>query len=441
MTPFGISDMAFHLPAPTVSLDELVKRRVEEGMSSDRLHRALDFTGQREMRIPDWYEDTVTMVAEATRRLLGRPAAPRPGSIRHFYCGTETAQDAAKPVSAYVQGLVEVDGQVIGPNAATFEVKHACASGTYALLGALQAVAVERMAGRDSLAVAAMGDIASYPTGTTAELTQGAGAVALLVEANPRLLNIDLGFTGFWGENVDDFFRAVPNRHASVRGRFSVDCYLRALAGAYVDYKDMVLASGLLTRPDGGHFLDVIDYAVVHAPFQSMPTRAMVDLLMRVRGCELEEAHRELERLHVNSGLRVISKTGNLYTGSLYLSLAELLTSEYERIGRDLEGKRILLASYGSGNTMVVFGGTVATGAGKIVEGMSLETLLARSRRRVSVDAYEELSRIDKFSAQEYAWVLRNRGSSLPSGAYHLSGIRDDGYRLYKMRLKGAIPS
>jgi hydroxymethylglutaryl-CoA synthase len=441
VSQFGISDIAFHLPAPTVSLDDLVKQRVEDGMSLERLRRALDFTGQREMRIPDWYEDTVTMVAEATRRLLLRPNAPGPDTIRHFYCGTETGQDSAKPVSAYVQGLVKVGGQTIGPNAATFEVKHACASGTYALLGALQALAVEEMAGRDSVAVAAMGDIASYPTGTTAELTQGAGAVALLLEANPRLLNIDLGFTGFWGENVDDFFRAVPNRHASVRGRFSVDCYLRALAGAYSDYKEMALANGLLARPEGGHFLDVIDYAVMHAPFQTMPTRAMVDLLVRVRGCGVEEAQREMERLRVSSGLRVISKTGNLYTGSLYLSLAELLTSEYHRIGQDLEGKRILLASYGSGNTMVVFGGTIASGAGKIIETMALESLMAKSRRQVAVDEYEELSRIDKFSAQEYAWVLRNRGSSLPSGAYHLSGIRDDGYRLYKMRLKGAIPS
>ena len=92
MTSFGISDIAIYLPGPTVDLGELIVRRTEEGCCAERLLKAQDFTGQREMRIPDWYEDTVTMVAEATSILLRRPRAPSPTQIRHFYCGTETAQ-------------------------------------------------------------------------------------------------------------------------------------------------------------------------------------------------------------------------------------------------------------------------------------------------------------------------------------------------------------
>lgn len=434
MTRFGISDIAIYLPGPTVELSELIARRTTEGCCAEKLLRAQDFTGQREMRIPDWYEDTVTMVAEATQSLLRRENSPSPERIRHFYCGTETAQDAAKPVTAYAQGLVEVAGEHIGPHAATYEVKHACASGTYALLGALQAIAVERAAGRKSVGIAAMGDIASYPSGTTAELTQGAGAISLLVEANPKLLNIDLGLTGIWGENVDDFFRAMGNRHASVRGRFSVKCYLKALSGAYADYKVQALETGTVLRPQGGHFLDAIDYAVLHAPFQSMPVQAMQDLLMRARGISRDEAQKNLDRLRLTSGLDLIARTGNLYTGSLYLCLADLLTTEYQRIGEDLVGKRILLASYGSGNTMLVFGGTVAPGAGEAIKRMKLAESVAANRRLIALDEYEDLNSIDKFAADEYAWYLRERGSTIPQGACYLTGIRGDGYRVYKRR-------
>jgi hydroxymethylglutaryl-CoA synthase len=434
MTRFGISDMAFYLPAPSVDLDGLVQRRGEEGVEVDKLLRALDFTGQRHMRVPDGYEDTVTMVAEATRRLLARPGAPALDRVRHFYCGTETAQDAAKPVSAYVQGLVEIDGRQIGPHAATYEVKHACASGTYAVLGGLQALFVEEAAGRSGVAVAAMGDIASYPRGTTAELTQGAGAVSLLLEKDPRLLAIDMGITGIWGENVDDFFRAMNNRHASVRGRYSVECYMRAFVGAYEDYKRQALESGLLQRPPGGHFLDTIDYAILHAPFHSMPVQAMKELLIKLRGMDESMADSELERLRISAGHDLIRRTGNLYTGSLYLCLADLLVQEHRRLGEALEGKRVLLASYGSGNTMVVFGGTVMPGAGKVIEGLGVQEAVTASERPIELDHYEMLAAQDKFSAAEIAWFLRTHARDIPSGAYYLSTIRDDGYRVYRQR-------
>lgn len=432
MTRFGISDMAFHIPSPTVDLRALVLRRTSEGVAEPKLLRALEFTGQRHMHVPDWYEDTVTMVAEVTRTLLSRPGAPALSRIRHFSCGTETAEDASKPVSAYVQGLVQIGEERIGPHAATYEVKHACASGTYALLGVLQALAVERPTGRCGVGVAAMGDIASYPRGSTAELTQGAGAVALLVEAEPRLLALDLGYTGVYGESVDDFFRALTNRHASVRGRYSVDCYLRALHGAYTDYKNQALEGGLIVRPPGGHFLDTFDYAVLHAPFHSLPSRAMKNLLVQIRGLSEEQALAEMERLHVSTGLDLIRRTGNLYTGSLYLCLAELLVSEYERLGDALEGKRILLASYGSGNTMVVFGATVQPGAGPIIQRLGVREAVLANERPIGLDEYEELARIDRFSADEHHVRSRSRAAGIPPGRYCLDRIRDDGYRIYR---------
>ena len=431
MTSFGISNLAFHIPAPSIALETLIESRVKQGISGQRLERALTMTGQQQMRLADWYEDPVTMVAEATRSLLRQPQAPGPEEIRHFYCGTETAQDEAKPISSYVQGLLEVNGRKIGPSCASFEAKHACASGTYALLSGLNALIVEHHAGLNGTAIAGMGDVASYPPGSTAELTQGAGAVAVLLEANPRLLAIDPGITGFWGEDVDDFFRAVGHRHATVRGRYSVECYLRALQGAYNDYKHQALTSGLLTRPPGGHFLDTIDYFVLHAPFQSLPVQALKKLLEEVRRLGTEEAEQELKRLRISAGTNLIQHTGNLYTGSLYLCLANLLETECQRLGTALEGKRILLGSYGSGNTMVVFGGTVAQGACKVIEQWNLRQVIMQQHRPVSLPEYEFLSRLNKFSAEQFNSVRQRRFSTIAPDAYFLDNIRDDGYRIY----------
>jgi hydroxymethylglutaryl-CoA synthase len=434
MKSFGISDLAFHIPNCTVRLEDMMAWRSGQGDEVSRLRRSTEFTGQKHMRVPDWYEDTVTMVAEATRTLLERNGRVAPGDIRYYACGTETPQDESKPIVSYCQGLVEVSGGRVGPRAAVYDLKHACASGTYAMFSVLNTMCVESLAGSTSAGIAAMGDISSYRRGSTAELTQGAGAVAALVEENPRLLAIDLGVTGVWGESVDDFFRSVGQRHASVRGRYSMKCYQEALMGAYGDYKHRALESGLLRRAEGGHFLDNFDYAVLHAPFHSMPAMAMEELLVQVRSMTSEEAAAEVARLHLRDGLNFIRSTGNLYTGSLYLCLGDLLTTEYRRIGEAVEGKRILLASYGSGNTMVVFGAVVVPGAGEVIRRMGVARAVEAQAEFISPDLYDELARLDKFSSADFAATDLRARRPIPTGKYCLDEIREDGYRKYGHR-------
>ena len=432
---FGISDLAFHIPAPSVDLEDLVRHRVAQGADQARLASALAYTGQQRIRIPDWYEDPVTMLAEATRRLIERGSVPL-RSIRHYLSGTETAQDYAKPLSAWAQGLVEVDGERIGPAAATYEVKHACAGGTYALLAVLNALRAEHAAaqGPSEVGIVGMSDIASYPAGSTAELTRGAGAVAVLLAQQPALLEIDSGLVGIWGEDVDDFFRNPRSVHPTVRGRYSVDCYMRALEGAYLDFKDRALACRALRRPPGGHFLDNFDYMVLHAPFHSMPIKAMEDLLMRVRGMTSEAARGELARLHIGESVAAIRQTGNLYTGSLYLCLADLLVKEDRRIGAALEGRRVLLASYGSGNTMLVFSASVVPGAGSVIRRLGVSDAVEVEARRLPAENADELIGMDRDDPATHRVLLDQRGHEIPAARYYLRKIREDGYREYAKR-------
>jgi hydroxymethylglutaryl-CoA synthase len=81
---------------------------------------------------------------------------------------------------------------------------------------------------------------------------------------------------------------------------------------------------------------------------------------------------------------------GNIYTGSLWLSLASLLEAE----AATLEGQRIGLFSYGSGCAAEFFAGTVARGAGAFARSLRLSEPLER-RRRLTVTEYEAIRRND----------------------------------------------
>ena len=59
------------------------------------------------------------------------------------------------------------------------EFKHACLGGIYALRGALRFLQSD---GSDGVAIVVCTDKALYGRGTTGEPTQGAGAVAMLLE-------------------------------------------------------------------------------------------------------------------------------------------------------------------------------------------------------------------------------------------------------------------
>src|SRR2546428_2917450 len=84
--------------------------------------------------------------------------------------------------------------------------------------------------GRPRRALVIAADIARYALGSRGEPTQGAGAVAMLVGPEPRALVLGEE-TGTYADNVYDFWRPIGRREALVDGKYSVECYLAALAG------------------------------------------------------------------------------------------------------------------------------------------------------------------------------------------------------------------
>lgn len=192
--------MALYVPSLYLEIAEFA---VNRGIEPEKLTKGLDL---QRMAIPDADEDAATMAAHAILDLIQKNGLD-PRHIHRIYMGTESAVDAAKPTASYTVGMLEAALEAtFGPrsfrNCDVVDMTFACVAATDALQNCIDYVRLRP----DSICIAVASDVAKYELGSSGEYTQGAGAVALLVKANPRLMT----FTDAWGvgmESVHDFFK------------------------------------------------------------------------------------------------------------------------------------------------------------------------------------------------------------------------------------------
>ena len=208
MPKIGIDALAIAVPNGYLELSDLAAAR---GVAPAKYTEGLLIT---RMSVAQPHEDAVALAANAARRLLATSGC-KPANIGLCVVGTETAVDHSKPVSAYLHEILGLTS-----NCRTFETKHACFGGTAGLLGAIDWIASGAARGRSALVVCT--DIARYAMGTAGEPTQGAGAVAMIVSANPRLVEIDVGVGGSFSRNTHDFWRPLNRKEALCDGHYSV---------------------------------------------------------------------------------------------------------------------------------------------------------------------------------------------------------------------------
>lgn len=417
----GISDIALYVPRPQIALEAIVKERIRKQPELDRpLPRALDTTGQVTLRFPETWEDTSTMAAQAAHLLIGRDPSFDVGRLRYLAVGTETPTDHSKAVAAHVEGMLQGAGVDIPRTISTFQVQHACAGGALAAISVLGLLAMSNRPKESGLIAAS--DVARYQVASTAEITQGAGAAALLVETDPKLIELDLSNMGFSSENVDDFFRPLGSSVPRVKGMYSIQCYNKSLETAFADHCERREAS-----PE--EVIRSTDYFVLHTPFRNMPLRAMMRLLGTHLGYSKEEAEQFLRDHAFFQAIDPIAHVGNTYTASLFLSLAFLLNEQYRMIGEEIVGKRLLLASYGSGNTMAVISAVVSPAAPSVLARWNIGGIW-KSARPAGMIEYERWTN-EPYGGSRCVQAP-GRLASIPSGSFLLSGIREDGYREYQ---------
>lgn len=316
----GIDDIAIYSPGHYYDLADLA---AAHGIDPAKYTKGI---GQERMAVPSPDEDIVTMAANAVAPLLSDGVRD---AVSTVIFATESGIDQSKSAGLFVHGVLG-----LRPNCRVVEFKQACYGATAGIQFACDLV---RQRPAEKVLIIAS-DIARYERGSEGECTQGAGAVAMVVSANPRLIEIHPQ-SGLFSLDVMDFWRPNHRSAALVDGKLSIDVYLRSLTEAWADF-----------RRKGGLPLDAVDKLCFHQPFTKMAKKAFGAL---AEAAGPEAAHLG-EASYADSQVygRLI---GNTYSASLYIGLCSLLDNCAENLG----GRTIGLFSYGSGSVGEFFTATV----------------------------------------------------------------------------------
>ena len=422
----GIDDIAIYIPRLYLDAGDFAKAR---GLDPEKLERGL---GIGQMAIVDTNQDPACLAANACLRVMQKNKLT-PDKIGRLYVATESAFDESKAMNSYVIGMLEqVYGEDTFGHCGGIECKFACVSGSYALYDNTNWIRAGEAEGKYALVV--VSDIAKYDLGSSGEVTQGAGAIAMLLNDNPRLLSFDPKVTATSIKNEYDFYRPFGKETPIVHGQYSNLLYLIQVKNALIDYKRKVKETGLIKLKEGETILDHVDYLNMHLPYSNMGKKALAYLvrhewrdlprwkkIIEEIGMEepipkdprgtiestLEDAefmandhqftklftstemYAELYESKLASSLIASKMIGNLYTASLYLGFRSSLEFEYQK-RVDLEGKRVGFCSYGSGASAMIFSGVIQPEYEQVVKDMNLEAELG-PRTKLSLDEYEEL--------------------------------------------------
>lgn len=387
----GIDKISFYAPKSYIDMVELAHvRGVDPGKYTIGI-------GQDKMAQPAIEEDIVAMAANAAYQILEEEDK---NSIDQIIFATESGIDYSKSAGIYLHELLGIQ-----PNAKSYEIKQACYSGTAALMLACDYVRLRP--GRKVLVVTS--DISRYGLNTGGEPTQGAGAVAFTVAQNPKVLTIDLESVSVM-RNEFDFWRPDHHAYPIVEGKFSTELYLTLFIEAIEKYGELY--------PDR---LAELQALVFHTPFTRMGKKA----LQAYQEKEESSLDPELKGNLLDRWLEIYDdsilvnrQVGNVYTGSLYLSLISLLVH-----GESLHaGDKLGLFSYGSGAVAEFFTGEIQEGYREVVNHDSVYDLLDQ-RRKISIEDYEAL--FDDVLPNQETYQIPDEKIDFPG--FYLAGV--EGYR------------
>lgn len=346
----GIDKIGFYTPEQYVDMEKLAEKR---GVEPAKYTIGI---GQERMAVASLHEDAVSMAVNAALSILDDEDREK---IDLVLFGTESGVDHSKSAAVWVHHLTEIQ-----KNARSFELKQACYGATAGIKMALGHVALNP----ESKALVIGSDIAKYGLNTSGEPTQGAGATAMVVSSNPRVLSLDNDSAALT-KDISDFWRPLYSDYAFVDGKFSNESYLDFLEDVWKSYKEKTAR-------------DLKDFEAVcfHLPYTKMAKKAILRLTKNTE----EETERLME--HYQTSIVYNKQVGNIYTGSLYLSLLSLLEQSDELSS----GSRIGLFSYGSGAVGEFFSGTIQPGYKDYLNKEAHEVML-KNRRELSLEEYEEL--------------------------------------------------
>jgi len=270
-TPIGISGIAAYIPPYRVWLNDWCE------WTNNQWPKIREVVG-RSFRLRGNQHSVYTMAATAVIRLIDQYNID-PTKVKFLALGTESSTDnsaGAIIIKGMInEALISQNKPPISRSCEVPEFKHACLGGVYAMKGAIRQIAVD---GNGGQAIVVCADIAEYPLGSSGEPTQGAGAVAMLVEENPKLLEVDILNSGSASDyRILDFRKPMirfcyqdRNMNQQVQdfpifnGKYSTTCYLDEILHAL---NDMYQKRNL----DPIKYLRSLNIVFMHRPYRKMP--------------------------------------------------------------------------------------------------------------------------------------------------------------------------
>ncbi|MFE7242361.1 hydroxymethylglutaryl-CoA synthase family protein [Streptomyces sp. NPDC057580] len=334
------------------------------GLDPKRLGNLL--MDERAVNLP--IEDTVTNAVNAAAPLVRALDDEARSRIEILIVSTESGVDYSKSVSSYVHEQLG-----LSRNCRMVEVKQACYAATAALQLCAGYLASAASPGGKALVIGS--DVALVDARAEyAEPATGAGAAAVLISDEPRILRLDLGAFGTYGYETLDSARPGPEFDIADSDR-SLFAYLDCLTNSYRDYTSKVESVDL--RKTFGQL-------AMHTPFAGMVRAAHRKLMRDNTAAAQPEIAEDFERRVIPS-LVYPRQVGNLCSASVYLALCSLIDCAV-----DTADMRVGLFSYGSGCASEFFSGVLAPGAAAELAALHIGERLCE-RVELSFGEYEAL--------------------------------------------------
>ena len=299
----GISGLAAYVPPFRVWLEDWCD------WTDNQWPKIREVVG-RSFRVRGPNQSVYTLAATAVMRLIEQYDID-PSRVKFLGLGTESSTDNSAG-AIIVKGMVDrallkAGNAPISRSCEVPEFKHACLGGVYGMKGALRHLALD---GAGSQAIVVCADIAEYARGSSGEPTQGAGAIAMLLEDNPKLAQVDLINSGAASDyRIMDFRKPMMRFCGQDRsethqvqdfpvfnGKYSTTCYIDATLHAL---NDMYRKRGL----DPSAYLRSLETIFMHRPYRRMPESGWAVAYLFALGSGDDEDRAELASYCYEAGI------------------------------------------------------------------------------------------------------------------------------------------
>lgn len=370
MTTVGIEAINVFGGSAYIDVMELANHRQLDTARFDNL-----LMKEKSVALP--YEDPVSYGVNAAKPIIDSLAEDEKDRIELLITCSESGIDFGKSMSTYIHEYLGLNR-----NCRLFELKNACYSGTAGFQMAVNFILSQASPGAKALVIAT--DLARFiavdpgealtADWSFAEPSTGAGAVAILVSETPNVFQIDVGANGYYGYEVMDTCRPVPDGEAG-DSDLSLLSYLDCCEQSFNEYRK---------RVDGVDYRDTFQYLAFHTPFGGMVKGAHRTMMRKMCKAKPADIEKDFEN-RVLPGMVFCQRVGNIMGGTVYMALAGTIDN-----GEFHSPKRVGVFSYGSGCCSEFYSGVVMPEGQQLQKRFNIGEHLDR-RYKLSMDEYDLL--------------------------------------------------